>query len=404
MLGGLGPPGFERRVLLAMCVLIFANQLGFGAMVPSLPLYAESFGVSATAIGMAVAAFGAARFALSVPAGIVSDAWGRRPGLAIGAVLSTSGNVWSVFADAYPEFLVARFVAGGGAGMIVTTGAIVLADITTPSFRGRAMSIYMGTFIFAVGIGPLPGGLLATAYGLSAPFWFCAGASFLAGVIALLAVGETRHLAHDKAPKDAPRMPFFAQVRHLTGQIGFVLVSGIALVHALTRTGGLFNVVPVLGSLRLNLSVAEIGTGMAVGSVLGLLATYPAGMVADRWGRKAVIVPATLVTAGAFLLFMMADGFLVFAAACVIWGIASSVGGAAPGAYAADSAPPGMNASAIGIFRMIGDIGYVVGPISLGLMVDLKGPEMALLLAAALLLAIGAAFAALAPESYRVKD
>ena len=149
-------------------------------------------------------------------------------------------------------------------------------------------------------------------------------------MIALLAVGETRHLAHDKAPKDAPRMPFFAQVRHLTGQIGFVLVSGIALVHALTRTGGLFNVVPVLGSLRLNLSVAEIGTGMAVGSVLGLLATYPAGMVADRWGRKAVIVPATLVTAGAFLLFMMADGFLVFAAACVIWGIASSVGGAAP--------------------------------------------------------------------------
>ena len=121
--------------------------------------------MSATAIGMAVAAFGAARFALSVPAGIVSDAWGRRPGLAIGAVLSTSGNVWSVFADAYPEFLVARFVAGGRAGMIVTTGAIVLADITTPSFRGRAMSIYMGTFIFAVGIGPLPGGLLATAYG-----------------------------------------------------------------------------------------------------------------------------------------------------------------------------------------------------------------------------------------------
>ncbi|MDA1311203.1 MAG: hypothetical protein O2985_16565 [Proteobacteria bacterium] len=60
---------FERRVLIAMCALIFANQLGFGAMVPSLPLYAESFGVSATAIGMAIAVYGLARFALAMPSG-----------------------------------------------------------------------------------------------------------------------------------------------------------------------------------------------------------------------------------------------------------------------------------------------------------------------------------------------
>ena len=38
------------------------------------------------------------------------------------------------------------------------------------------------------------------------------------------------------------------------------------------------------------------------------------------------------------------------------------MGGAAPAAYAADSAPPGMNAAAIGAFRMTGDAGYVIGP------------------------------------------
>ena len=46
---------FERQVLIWMCILIFVNQLGFGVMVPSLPLYAETFGVSSAAIGGAIA-------------------------------------------------------------------------------------------------------------------------------------------------------------------------------------------------------------------------------------------------------------------------------------------------------------------------------------------------------------
>src|SRR5262249_60389887 len=56
----------QRRVLLWMCVLVAVNQLGFGAMVPSLPLYAQSFAVPASAIGLAVAAYGLARFLSAV--------------------------------------------------------------------------------------------------------------------------------------------------------------------------------------------------------------------------------------------------------------------------------------------------------------------------------------------------
>ena len=392
---------FERRVLIAMCALIFANQLGFGAMVPSLPLYAESFGVSATAIGMAIAVYGLARFALAMPSGWLSDHWGRQPALAIGGVLSASGNFWSVFADAYPEFMLARFVAGAGAGMVVTTGAVVLADITTPERRGRIISIYQGSFIFAVGIGPLPGGLLAELYGLSAPFWFCGGASIIASIVALFAVKETRHLARAKESKDGVRPSFAAQIRLLSQNTGFVLVSGIALINALTRTGGLFNIIPIIGSFKLGLSVAEIGFGMALGSILGLAATYPSGMIADRWGRKTVIVPVTLMTGASFLLFLVADDLTTFAGAYVLWGVASSIGGSAPAAYAADSAPPGMNASAMSMFRMLGDIGYVIGPIALGFIVDVQGPDTALILCTVLLVLIAAAFAKFAPETYR---
>ena len=66
------------------------------------------------------------------------------------------------------------------------------------------------------------------------------------------------------------------------------------------------------------------------------------------------------------LLFCFATSYLWFVAACIVWGVASSVGGAAPAAYAVDLAPPGMNAAAMGLFRMTSDAGYVHWTAGLG--------------------------------------
>lgn len=393
----------ERRILIWMCVLVAVNQLGFGAMVPSLPLYAQSFGVGASAIGMAVAAYGLARFVTAIPAGQLADNLGRRPALAIGGLVSAAGNLWCAWAAGYPEFLLARFVAGAGAGLILTTGQVVLADISTPERRGRTIAVYQSTFLFAVGIAPFPGGLLAEHLGLSAPFVASGTASLLATVVAWFGVSETRDFARAAGVGGGVRPPLLAQMRVLTRKIGFVLVSLISLMNAVVRTGGLFAVVPVLVTAQLGLSVTALGFAMMLGSVSGLVAAYPAGWLTDRLGRKAVIVPATILTGASMLLFCFASSYAWFVAACVVWGVASSVGGAAPAAYAVDSAPPGMNASAMGLFRMTGDAGYVIGPLALGLVADLLGPVAALVLSAALIIGIGVAFALAAPETYSGK-
>ena len=392
----------ELRVLVWMCVLVAVNQLGFGAMVPSLALYAQSFGVAASAIGLAVAAYGLARFATALPAGQLSDQLGRRPTLAIGGLVSAFGNLWCAWASAYPEFIVARFVAGAGAGLILTTGQVVLADISTPERRGRMIAIYQGTFLFAVGIGPFPGGLLAEHYGLAAPFVAYGTASALATIVAWFAVQETRELSRSQVRAgDGPRPPFAEQLRLLLGKPGFALVSLISLMNAVVRTGGLFAVVPMLATALLGLTTGAIGFALMVGSVCGLVAAYPAGSLADRFGRKTVIVPATVMTGVSMLLFCFAPTYAWFVAACIAWGVASSVGGSAPAAYAADSAPPGMNAAAMSTFRMMGDAGYVIGPLALGLVADIWGPVTALLVSASLLVAVGAAFALIAPETHR---
>ena len=394
----------ERRVLIAMCVLISINQLGFGSVIPVLPLYAQSFGVAASAIGMAVAIYGLARFFVAVPSGQLSDRLGRRPTLAMGGVISALGSFWCAAATGYPEFMVARFVSGAGAGIILTTGQVVLADISTPKRRGRIISIYQGCFLFAVGIGPLPGGLLASHFGLAAPFQAYGVASLLAMLVAWFAVKETRGLGHGGSGQGAVvTISYVRQLNLLMRQVGFVLVSVVSLTNSVIRTGGLFTVIPVFAVLRLSLNVAEIGFGMALGSVAGVIAAYPSGVLVARFGRKAVFVPATLITGLSMLLFMISPSYVWFVVSCVVWGVAASIGGTAPAAYAADSAPPGMNAAAMSAFRMVGDFGYVIGPIFLGFLVDVQGPQTALLVAAVISVLAAYLFLKFAPETYRSK-
>jgi MFS-type transporter involved in bile tolerance (Atg22 family) len=62
-------------------------------------------------------------------------------------------------------------------------------------------------------------------------------------------------------------------------------------------------------------------------------------------------------------------------------------------------APVGMNASAMGFYRMLADTGYILGPLLLGLAADIASPESALVATGAMVIISGLAFAVLAPES-----
>lgn len=394
------PEPARLRILTWMCVLIAVNQLGFGSIVPALALYARSFGVAQSAIGLAIAVYGLARFLVAVPSGRLADRLGRRTTLALGGLVSAVGNLLCAIAPTFSAFVAARFVAGAGAALVLTTGLIVLADISTPANRGRMMSVYQGVFIFAVGIGPLPGGLLATHWGLAAPFLAYALTSLLASAVAWIAIPETRPAsgADGAAPAE---IAFAAQVRLLALHRGFLLVSLIAFVNAVARTGALFNLIPIMARDRLALDPDRIGFGLALASVVGLALAYPAGVLVDRYGRKIIIVPSTLLSGLSLLVFLFAPSYAWFLAGCAAWSIAMGISGAAPAAYAADTAPGGMNAAALGTYRMLADLGYVVGPLALGVAADLAGVNATLAVTAALLAVVALAFARFAPETFR---
>src|SRR5262245_55578787 len=151
----------------------------------------------------------------------------------------------------------------------------------------------------------------------------------------------------------------------------------------------------------MGLSTAAIGTGLAMISIVGMIVAYPSGVLVDRYGRKAVIVPSTIFSGGAMILFALASDYAWFLLACAVWALSGGIAAAAPTAYAADMAPEGMNAPAMSTYRMLADFGYVAGPLLLGSTADLISTEAALYLTAALVITAGTVFAVFAPESFQ---
>lgn len=238
---------FTRKVLIWMCVLIGANQLAFSANIPIIAQYAESFGVTISQIGFTFALYGLARLMINIPAGRAADALGRKRALAIGGVLTTIGAAGCALAPSYEVFLVARFVGGAGAAFVLTAGQIVLADISRPDNRGRIMSVYQGVFLVTAGAGAIPGGWLATQYGISAPFWATAFLAIVVTVVAHLFVPETSAMASDQSTAESRADPlnFRNQLGLLVKSEGLILIGVLGLVAAFARTGALFNVIPL---------------------------------------------------------------------------------------------------------------------------------------------------------------
>jgi MFS family permease len=186
------------------------------------------------------------------------------------------------------------------------------------------------------------------------------------------------------------------QLRH---SHGLMLIGIVGLAAAFARTGGMFNVIPLLAEDEMGLTPEQIGVGLGMISILGLVLVYPSGALVDRFGRKAVIVPSMLLSGLAMVTFSWADSFGTFMLASTFWAAATGISGAAPAAYAADVAPPGMTASAMGMYRTLSDLGYVIGPLALGVIADLLNPDASLYFTAALLGGIGIMFALRARET-----
>jgi DHA1 family multidrug resistance protein-like MFS transporter len=401
-------PLIENQTLLILCVTTVVVMMGHGIISPVLPLYAQSFGVGTAMIGLTITVFGAARLVVNLPAGFVSERYGRRLLLFGGPAVMALGSLGGGLAPTFGWLIASRFVSGAGSAMYMTAAIILLTDITTDENRGRLMSIYQGSLLAGVAIGPAVGGFVAQAFGLAAPFFLVAA---LAGLAMLWSFGRMPETAQrqreaatppERGEGEAPaRQTARQSALSILAQPGFLLVCLLALSIFLTRTGGRLTLLPLVGENRLGMSPGALGLVFAMMTVLNLVTLAPAGTMIDKLGRKAVIVPSALLTGAALVLFAVSGDVWVFVLAGVLHGFGTGIVGPAPAAYAADIAPADMRGVTMSLYRTFGDAGFVIGPVLLGWLADLAGFGWALAFNATVLVSIALLFAMFARETLR---
>jgi MFS family permease len=139
--------------------VVFIDMVGFGIIIPVLPLYAERFGASPFTTGMLLAVYSGMGFIFSPIVGALSDRLGRRSILLLSTIGQATGFFIMGAANSLLWLFVARTIDGIFGANVSTTQAYV-ADVTPPEDRSRALGLLGATFGVGFIFGPLIGGVL----------------------------------------------------------------------------------------------------------------------------------------------------------------------------------------------------------------------------------------------------
>src|SRR5712692_2951842 len=158
--------------LAVLFVTVFADLLGFGIVIPFLPLYAERLHVGAFGIGLILSSYSLMQLLCAPLLGRLSDYHGRRPIIMLGLLGSSISYLIYGFAASFAVLLISRAVHGACAGTVSTAQAYV-ADTTTDSERANGMGMIGAAFGLGFVLGPALGGLLGHS-SLRVPVFFAA--------------------------------------------------------------------------------------------------------------------------------------------------------------------------------------------------------------------------------------
>jgi MFS family permease len=397
--------------------IAFFVALGFGIVIPSIPIYAESFGVSAFAASAVISAFALMRFVSSPFAGAWTNRFGERNILAIGLGIVAVSSFFAGLAQSYPQLLLLRGIGGIGSAMFTVSAMALLLRVVEADQRGRASAAWQGGFLVGGIAGPAIGGILL-AVSIRAPFFFYAGTLAVATVIALVFLSPARLAARESVVEqsseataivDADVRPGgWAELREALGNGAYRAALAVNLATGLTAFGLRSALIPLFVIEGLKQGPSLSGWAFLVAAGVQAVFLLPAGRLTDLRGRRPAMIIGTIATVLGMLMLVIDDlatgslsvALVVFFASMVVTSIGTAFLGSAPSAVVGDIMGGRQGGSVVATFQMVSDFGAVVGPLLGGLLLDLYGFEWAFAVGAAVA-AVALVFTLLMPETLR---
>src|SRR6195256_1471775 len=360
-----------RSPLFVLFLTVFIDLVGFGIVIPILPLYAEHFHASPIAIGWLTGIYSGMQIIFTPILGKLSDRFGRRPVLMVSIAGTAIGFVLMGMATALPLLFVARILAGITGGNISIPQAYI-ADVTALEQRSRAMGLIGAAFGLGFTFGPLIGGIMSRI-SYSAPFYFAAGLAVANALLVYLILPESLSRQHRAAPhEDAPIAEVF---RHGRGGMFAIVVATyfflIAGFSIMTTLFALFTEKRFGYDARANgylFGFIGILTVIVQGGLIGRLVKIFGEVTLTRVGM--------LLTAASLALLPVSHNLALLLVACA--GLSFGSGFASPplSGLASQMIDRSWQGRALGVMQSAGSTGRLLGPLLGGwlLMLDLKKP------------------------------
>lgn len=351
---------------LAIFFTVFIDILGFGIVIPVLPLYAEHFGATAVQIGWLVGIFSLAQFFFAPVWGKISDRVGRKPVLLIGVLGTVGGYLLMGLAHTVLVLFVARFIQGV-AGANISAAQAYLADISPPEQRARAMGLLGAAFGLGFVFGPALGGWASGTFNYAAPMFIASGLAAVNFLFITIYLPES----HNGRGGASFRQPIFPELlNHVNRKQYF---SSLAC-YFLVIVG--FSMMTTLFALFLNrrfgLDALHTGYILAGIGVIGVIIQGGLiGRLVKRFGELALAASGALIMCAGLVGLALCRHFDLMLAASSAVGIGNSLLMPTLTALASRSASPEWQGRALGVVQSGGSFARWVGPISAGFLLSL---------------------------------
>lgn len=365
-----------------------------------LPLVgSEEFGLTSELVTFSfIIAFGLVKAGANLASGVLADRHTRKAVLVAGWIIGVPVPFLLAYAPTWWMIVAANVLLGVNQGLTWSMAVNMKIDLVGPRERGLAMGLNEAAGYTAVGVTALATGFIAATVGLRPqPFWLGIAYAAAGLILSALLVRDTRPHAQREARMhhgDDPRS-------RLPRSTGWVVAetswrdrtlfgaSQAGLVNNL-NDGMAWGVLPIMFAAG-GLGVSEIGLLKAVYPIVWGLGQLGTGRLADRVGRKPLIVAGMLVQAVGLAVIGLGASwpFLTGMAGSVLLGVGTAMVYPALLAAVGDRAHPTWRATAVGVYRTWRDIGYAVGALMAGVVATALDLVWAVHVAAALTAAAG---------------
>jgi len=361
------------RGFVSLWSTVVLDLLGFGIVLPILPLYVRDLGASPIVVGLVLSAYSAAQLVGAPVLGRLSDRRGRRAVLVVSLVGSSVGHLVTGLAGSVVVIVAARAFDGFSGGSLSIAHAAV-ADLAPPDERPRLFGMLGAGIAIGFVAGPALGSLAARG-GVHLPFFVAAA---LCGVNAISAWWRLDGLP--RPGRDAVVAEWPGAVAAATaggrraglallapsGPLGRTLIASLVLAVGFSGFESTFG---LLGRERVGLTVGTVGLVFAgVGVVLSVVQVVLVKRAVRAWGALRTARTAVVANLVGFAVLVPAVGWWGLVPALVLLTVGQGLLSPSLSTVVSGLAPPERRGAVFGVQQAVAAGGRIVGPLlALGL-------------------------------------